>query len=62
VEQQKLALYDLESDPGETRDIANENAEVVARLKELAGPLRESLGDTLTGVKAREARPLGVDE
>ncbi len=62
VEQQKLALYDLESDPGESRDVAAGNEEVVERLKGLAVPLREAMGDALTGVKAREARPLGMDE
>ena len=36
--------------------------EVVERLKGLAVPLREAMGDALTGVKAREARPLGMDE
>jgi hypothetical protein len=62
VEQQKLALYDLKSDPGESRDVAAGNEEVVERLKRLAVPLRNALGDALTGVKAGEARPLGMDE
>ena len=62
VEQQKLALYDLKSDPGESRDVAAGNGEVVERLKGLAVPLRNALGDALTGVKAGEARPLGMDE
>lgn len=62
VEQQALALYDLEADPGETRNVAAEHAEVVARLQALAEPMRAALGDALTGTPAGEARPVGMDE
>lgn len=60
VEQIGLALYDLESDPGETRDVAKEHPEVVERLKKLAEPVRRELGDALTQVQGTENRPLGM--
>ncbi len=62
VEQQELALYDLETDPGESRNLAADNADVVARLEALAVPMREALGDALTGTIAKEARPVGMDQ
>jgi arylsulfatase A-like enzyme len=62
VEQQELALYDLAMDPGEQRNTAAAHPEVVARLKALAQPMREALGDALTGTVAKEARPLGLDD
>ncbi len=62
VEQQALALYDLEADAGESKDVAAAHPDVVARLETLAVPMREALGDDLTGTKAREARPLGQEE
>jgi len=46
-----LALYDLTTDVGETRDVAAENPEVVARLNKLADAMREDLGDDLVGRK-----------
>ncbi len=43
-----LALYDLEQDPGETKDLAAAQPEVVQKLSALAQATREELGDTLT--------------
>jgi arylsulfatase A-like enzyme len=39
------ALYDLEEDPGERRDVADRHPEVVERLLELAEEARVELGD-----------------
>ena len=50
-QQRKLAqseLYDLESDIGETADLATQRPEVVKRLEALAEQAREELGDSLT--------------
>ena len=41
-------LYDLESDIGETTDLAAQHPEVVKRLETLAEQAREELGDSLT--------------
>ena len=49
-EQLKLtepALYDLQTDIGESRDVAGQHPEVVTRLQELAGRMRAELGDSL---------------
>ena len=37
-----LSLFDLESDPGETVDLADRNPEVVRRLRKLAESAREN--------------------
>lgn len=41
-------LYDLENDVGETRDVAAEHPDIVARLLALAEEARSELGDSLT--------------
>jgi len=51
------ALFDLETDPGETRDLAAQHPDVVGRLNELAEKAREDLGDT--GRKGKNVRPAG---
>jgi arylsulfatase A-like enzyme len=61
VEQQELALYDLQADPGESRNLAAAQPEVVARLQALAEPIRSALGDSLTNTPASQARPLGQE-
>jgi len=62
VAQQELALYHLQEDPAESKDVSAANPEVVERLKKLAEPFRTQLGDALTGVKGGEVRPAGRDE
>jgi len=54
-----LALYDLESDVGETKDVSAEHQDIVARLEKLAQAAREDLGDTLTKSKGKNVRPPG---
>ena len=44
-----LELYDLEQDPGETRNVAAANPEVVKKLQQLADKAREELGDVVPG-------------
>ena len=51
-----LELYDLESDPAESVDVAAANPEVVARLSAMADEMRAKLGDKLTGVKGSDVR------
>ncbi len=62
VARQELALYHLGEDPGETKDVSAAHPEIVERLQKLAEPLRQELGDALTGTKATAARPVGRDE
>jgi arylsulfatase A-like enzyme len=52
-------LYDLETDVGETTDVAKANAPVVDRLKARAEACREDIGDVLTGATGRNCRPIG---
>jgi arylsulfatase A-like enzyme len=62
VAQQELALYNLKDDPGESNDVSAAHPEIVARLQELAQPLRAALGDALTGTAGAEVRPIGRSE
>lgn len=53
------ALYDLETDIGETRDVAADHPEEVKRLTALVEKCREDLGDSRTGQKGKNLRPCG---
>jgi arylsulfatase A-like enzyme len=53
-----LRLYDLETDIGETTDMADRYPEVVSRLLALAEKARDDLGDT--GRQGRHQRPAGM--
>jgi arylsulfatase len=53
------ALFDLETDPGETMDLSDAYPDVAARLDALADSVRQSLGDELTGTEGRDVRPPG---
>lgn len=54
-----LALYDLGTDIGETRDVAAENPRVVVALQAMADRTRAELGDRLTKVKGAGQRAPG---
>ena len=54
-----LALYDLETDIGETIDVAAENPAVIERLTALADEIRAELGDQLTETKGSGNREPG---
>ena len=59
VETLALSLFDLETDPGETRNCAEEYPEIVARLQKVVEVARADLGDSLTGVKGAGVRAVG---
>ncbi len=50
------ALYNLVSDPGEQRDVAQQHPAVVARLEQIAEVARTDLGDALTKRQGSGAR------
>lgn len=54
-----LELYDLATDIGESRNVADDHPDEVARLQKLAEPFRTDLGDALTGRKGNGLRPAG---
>ena len=53
------ALFNLETDPQETTDVAAQHPEIVAKIAGIADSVRTVLGDRLTGVKGKEVRPVG---
>lgn len=55
-----LALFDLETDPGEKTNLADRHPEVVARMKKLADGAREELGDSATKQKGKGVREPGT--
>lgn len=54
-----LSLFNLEQDPGETRNVAEDHPEVVRRLQAHAERMREDLGDSATARKGSGVRPPG---
>jgi arylsulfatase A len=57
-----LSLFNLKTDPAETKDVSAQQPEVMKRLMRIALKGRWELGDTLTGSKGREVRPPGKVE
>jgi arylsulfatase A len=55
-----LALFDLENDVGETKDVAKEHPDVVERLQALAENARVELGDSATKREGKGVRPPGM--
>ena len=52
-------LYNLRDDLGETRNVAAQHPDVVARLMGDADDYREMFGDTRTGAVGNQRRPIG---
>lgn len=55
----ELALYNLEEDIGEQKNVAEQHADIVARLTQYAETMRNELGDTLQQRKGSALRPAG---
>lgn len=60
VEKIELSLFDLENDPGEQRNVAEQNPQIVANLKNAGDAFRHTLGDSLTGAKGSAVRAAGL--
>lgn len=54
-----LELYNLDTDIGESKNIAAQHPDVVRRLQTLGERMRQELGDSLTGKKGTGNRPPG---
>jgi arylsulfatase A len=54
-----LSLYDLESDPGETRNVIADHPDVVTRLQALAEKARDDLGDAAMNRPGKNVREPG---
>ena len=52
-------LFDLDTDPGQHQDIANQQPEVLKKLLAAADRMRAQLGDGLTGQEGAERRASG---
>jgi arylsulfatase A len=52
-------LYDLEEDPGETRDVADAHPGVVRELEDRVAACRADLGDAAVGIAGTGCRPIG---
>ena len=53
------ALFDLEFDPTEQKNLAKEHPEIVERLKQLIAAERQELGDHRLGIEGKGVRPRG---
>jgi arylsulfatase A-like enzyme len=61
VEHLELSLFNLTDDPGETRNVATENPEIVRRLSAAADGIRRELGDALQNIRGTGLREAGFD-
>jgi arylsulfatase A len=55
----ELSLFDLETDAGETTNVATQNPDVVKKLTGYAEQARDDLGDSLTKRIGKNVRPAG---
>lgn len=53
------ALYDLDEDISESKNLLKEHPEKIPELKDLLESCRQDIGDDLTGVRGRNCRPIG---
>ncbi len=54
-----LELYNLETDIGESTNVADQHPDIIERMTQLADTMRADLGDNLTKTKATGKRPPG---
>lgn len=56
----QIELYDVQHDPGETKELAAENPEVVKRLQSIADNARGDLGDSRKKIEGKNRRPAAI--
>jgi arylsulfatase len=56
----EIELYNLESDPSETNNVAAKNPKVVEKIQQLADTMRSRLGDSLKNMEGLETRAPGM--
>lgn len=56
----RLELYHLEADIGESDDLAEKHPDVVKRLTQAMNKMRETIGDDRLGIEGRESRPPAI--
>jgi hypothetical protein len=61
IQRLELSLFNLRSDPGETKNVAADHRDVVARLSKAAESIRTELGDALTDAKGTALRAPGIE-
>jgi arylsulfatase A-like enzyme len=54
-----LSLYNLETDPGETKNVAEDHPDIVSRMLRMIQIGRNELGDKITKTKGSEVRSPG---
>ncbi len=54
-----LSLFDLQTDPGETTNLADKHPDIAAKIQTLADKMRAELGDSATGQKGAGRREPG---
>jgi len=59
VETIALSLFNLKDDIGESKNVADQYSDIVARLQGLAAQARDDLGDSLTKATGKNIRPAG---
>jgi arylsulfatase A len=54
-----MALYDLDADVGENKNVADEHPDIVIKLQKVAAAAREDLGDAHQKMPGKNRRPAG---
>jgi arylsulfatase A-like enzyme len=59
---EKLELFDLSADPGESRNVAVEHPEIVKHLIAAMDGIRKELGDSRLGIQGKNRREPAVSK
>ncbi len=62
IEQLELSLFNVNDDPGETKNLAANHPDIIAKLTAQAEKIRQELGDSLQNTTGSEIRPVGNDK